>query len=493
MLQNFTKTKKEVGFVFSTRDYIINLNGLPSAKMYDIVVTKNGGRALVSALNKENVEVLMLDAERPKPGDYLELSEKSLSLPFNLNLFGRVVNPLGTSLDGKAALPAGGEELDLDTVAPGIDGRDAIRDQFYTGLSMIDTLIPVGVGQRELVLCEPRSGKDMFFLDVIVNQKQTGCICVYCAIGQSEVDVKRFSEELHRTGADAYTVIVAATSNESAPMIIIAPSVAMSLAEFYRNQGRNVLVILDDLATHAKYSREISLLAGRVPGRESYPADIFYQHSSLLERGGKFNDHHHKGTITLLPVVETPIENFTNLIPTNVMSITDGHILFSAQLRAQGIYPAIEADRSVTRVGRQTQMFIHKVLSDKVRSLLAEYHELERYGRFGSELSGETQLKIKRGRIAEELLKQEPLTPIPADVQILYLSLVFAGYFDERDFEGVRSNKGALIDKITKDPAFTALRGEIKTIKFDQLVEKLKGMLGPLESICPRLTNSKQN
>jgi len=256
-----------------------------------------------------------------------------------------------------------------------------------------------------------------------------------------------------------------------------------ALAEFYRNKGRHVLLILDDLATHAKYSREISLLAGRIPGRESYPADIFYQHSSIVERAGNFNDHYGNGSITMLPTVETSIENFTALIPTNVMSMTDGHILFNANLRSQGIYPAIEPDRSVTRVGRQTQIFIHKVLSDRVRSMLADYHELERYGRFGSELSGETQLKIKRGKVIEELLKQEPLFSISWEVQILMLSLVFTGFFDEQELEFARKNKRKILETL-QTKTYATLIAMLKTIKLDELIDRLKNLKKPLEDAC---------
>ena len=475
--------EKEVGYVISTQDYIVLIEGLPTARLYNIIRTKNGGRAMVSALDKDRVEALMLDPERPKPGDYFELSDYGLRIPLDVDLFGRMINPLGAPLDRKAGLPPGGDALDLDLVAPGIDGRAAVTEQFYTGLTVVDTLLPIGKGQRELIMCEPRSGKEQFFLDVILAQKTQNRVCIYAAIGRSELEVKRFAEDIAKAGADSYTIIVAATSNESAPMIQIAPSVAAALAEFYRNKGRHVLLILDDLATHAKYSREISLLAGRIPGRESYPADIFYQHSSIVERAGNFNDHYGNGSITMLPTVETSIENFTALIPTNVMSMTDGHILFNANLRSQGIYPAIEPDRSVTRVGRQTQIFIHKVLSDRVRSMLADYHELERYGRFGSELSGETQLKIKRGKVIEELLKQEPLFSISWEVQILMLSLVFTGFFDEEELEFARKNKRKILETL-QTKTYATLIAMLKTIKLDELIDRLKNLKKPLEDAC---------
>ncbi|OGG11423.1 hypothetical protein A2Z00_05565 [Candidatus Gottesmanbacteria bacterium RBG_13_45_10] len=487
--------EKEVGYVISTQDYIVILEGLPSVKMYDIIVTKTGSRALVSSLEKDHIVAYMLDTERPKPGDYFELSDVGLHLPLHVNLYGRAINPLGKPLDGKAGLPPGGQAIDLDLTAPGIDGRELVTQQFYTGITVVDTLIPVGKGQRELIMCEPRSGKEEFFLDVILSQKTQHRVCIYTAIGRSEIEVKRMAEDIKKVGADSYTIIVAATSSESAPMIMIAPAIGCALAEYHRNKGEHVLLILDDLATHAKYAREISLLAGRIPGRESYPADIFYQHSGQVERAGNFNDHFANGSITLLPVIETYIENFTNLIPTNVMSMTDGHILFSANLRAQGVYPAIEVDRSVTRVGRQTQTFIHKVLSDRVRSLLAEYHELERYGRFGSELSVETQLKIKRGKVVEELLKQEPMTSLSAETQIMYLSLVFTGFFDKRDVDATRSDKAKIIDTFNTHASYKPLAEYIKSkeAKLDSLIEELKKVLKPMEEVCQQSQTLKSS
>jgi F-type H+/Na+-transporting ATPase subunit alpha len=481
--------KKEVGFVTSSQDYLVNLEGLPSAKIFDIVVTKTGGRAMVYNLSDTNVIALMLDAERPKPGDFMELSDVGISLPFNVNFFGRVINPLGVPLDGQSTLPHGTDRIDLDAVAPGIDSRTLIKKQFYTGLTIVDTLVPLGRGQRELVLCEPRSGKEEFFLDIIASQKNTGVVCIYAAIGRSELEVRRFGENIIKAGASDYTIVIAGTSGESAPVITIAPLVASSLAEHYRNTGKDVLLIHDDLATHAKYAREIALLAKRVPGRESYPADIFYQHSSMLERGGSYNEKFGNGAITLLPVIETNIENFTALIPTNVMSITDGHILFSANLRAQGLYPAIEPNKSVTRVGRQTQKFIHKVLSDKIRSLLVEFHELERFSKFGAELSAETQLKIKRGRTAEILIRQEPMAPILPKVQILLLMLVFTGLFDRVPPETVRTKKYDFAKAISEQSPYKEMLETVLEGKYEEVLGKLKDNLSGLEGLCQTSTS----
>ena len=476
--------RKEIGYVISAQDYLINLEGLPSAKINDIIISQNGSRALVDILDKNQVEALMLDDERPKPGDYFTLSGKKLTIPLHANLLGRAINPLGTPIDGKGALPPGGVELDLDVVAPGIDKRKKITEQLFTGITIIDTLLPIGKGQRELMFGEPRSGKSSFMLDLIVNQKGENKICIYTAIGRADIDVKRFIENIHKLGAADYTVILAATSSDSAPLIAISPAVALSIAEFYRDQGNDVLMIMDDLGSHSKYLREISLLSGRTPGRESYPPDIFFQHSHLVERAGNFNSFKGNGTITLLPVIETDIENFTGLIPTNVMSMTDGHLLFSASLRAGGQYPAVEINRSVTRVGRQTQFLLHKILSDKIRSLLTNYHELERYGRFGAELTASTQLTLKRGAVIQELLKQEPFNKIEPEVQIILLTLVFSEFFDNHDVEFVKTNKQKILEVLKNSDNFKKLGQEIRNIEYDALVKEIKQLHHELEKSC---------
>lgn len=487
------ENQKEVGYVIKAQDYLLYVEGLPSVRVNDILVTKTGGRAMVSSLEKDRIEVLMLDEERPKPGDYFEVFVDGLSLNLQGNLFGRMINPLGEPLDGKPSLPKGRDKIELDVVAPGIDTREVITEQFYTGITVIDTLLPIGKGQRELMFGPARSGKTSFLLDMIAHQKGKDCVCVYAAIGRSSLDVMRFHESVEKAGASEFTIIIAGTSSDAAPLISIAPRVACSVAEYFSNQGKKVLLIFDDLSAHAKYLREIGLLAGRIPGRESYPADIFYQHSQLVERAGNFNKGHGGGSITLLPVIETDLESMTNLIPTNVMSMTDGHLLFSSDIRAQGSYPAIDPDKSVTRVGRQTQTFIHKVLSDRIRSLLVDFHELERYGRFGSELTPETQLVIKRGKIAEELLRQETLVYVDPFIQIISLSIILIGFYDDKELEMVKSKKQAILECIDKNPAFQDLRPVMATIKADELMERIKKGLPALEETWRQSSISKKN
>lgn len=482
---------QEVGFVTQAQDYLMHLEGLPSARLNDVVVGDKGSIGYVTALGPGLVEGQILTGERPRPGDRFTIRANGLSLPTHVSLFGRIVNALGQPVDNESPFPPGGELIDLDTVAPGIHQRDFVHDQFYTGIMLIDTLLPIGRGQRELLFGDARSGKDLFLIDVVLNQKNRDVICIYCSIGRSDVEVRRLQDSFRRGGADQYTVILAATATEAPPMIAITPMVGCSLAEHYAKKGKTVLVIQDDLATHAKYLREIALLAGRIPGRESYPANIFFEHSQMVERAGSFLPEYGGGTITMLPVVETDMENMTNLIPTNVMSMTDGHILFLSSLHTAGKYPAADPSKSVTRVGKQTMMFIHKVIADKTMALLSEYNELERFSRFGSDLAAETQLTLKRGKVMQELLSQPMGVFIDASYQILFLGLVFAGFFDDSDTTFVHEKKMEILEAIKKNTAFQTMAGKIKDYKYDQLIEEISKAQGAIVAQFPQSKSSK--
>lgn len=486
-------TVTEIGYVISAKDYLLTLNGLPSVRINDIITTEKGGRALVTNLDKDRLNALMLDSERPKPGTIFQKGQRGLLMPNATQLLGRAITPLGQPIDGKTTRITPSIPVDLDKTAPGIETREIISKQFITGITMVDILIPIGVGQRELMLGESRSGKTSFMLDLIIHQKGKNVICIYTAIGRSEVDVQRFISGVNEAGAADYTIILAVTSSQAAPLIYIAPSIAIAIAESFRDKGLTVLLILDDLGTHAKYLREIGLLSDRVPGRESYPADIFYSHSQLVERAGNFNENLGNGSITLIPVVETEIESFTNLIPTNVMSMTDGHLFFSSAIRAQGIYPAIDIDRSVTRVGRQTQPFIFKVLADMLRTLLANYHELERYSRFGSELTAESQLTIKRGTITIELLRQETTQMIDQEIQIMLLALIFTGFFDDKDVEFVTSKKQIILNTLKSGDVFHKIVSEIRKMNIDTLIKNLKDTVPILTEACNNKNKDKSN
>ena len=476
---------QEIGFVTQAQDYLMHIEGLPSAKLNDLIVGDRDNIGYVTALSPGMVEAQILAGERPRPGDTFQVRSDGLKIPTHVSLFGRIINALGRPVDGESPFPPGGELVDLDTVAPGIHKRDFVHEQFYTGVMFIDTLLPIGRGQRELLFGDARSGKDLFLIDVVLNQKGRDVICIYVALGKSDVEVRRLQDKFKKGGADEYTIIMAATATEAPPLIAITPLVACSLGEYFAKKGKTVLIIQDDLATHAKYLREISLLAARIPGRESYPANIFYEHSQMVERAGSFLKEYGGGTITMLPVVETDLENMTNLIPTNVMSMTDGHILFLSTLHTAGRYPAADVSKSVTRVGKQTMMFIHKVIADKTMALLAEFAELERFSRFGSDLAAETQKTLKRGRVMQEILSQPMGIFIEASYQILFLGLVFAGFFDERDITFVHENKTAILDAVEKSNTFKSMADKIKDYKFDDLISELSKVQDELKKQFP--------
>lgn len=475
------RSVREVGFVVKSQDYLLYLEGLPSVKIDDIIISQSGNRAIVTALDHEKIEALMLDRERPAPGDCFSIVKEGILIPTQVKLLGRTISPLGKPLDGLGNLAFSNEKINFGMVAPGVDSRKIISDQLYTGITVVDTLLPIGKGQRELIFGEPRSGKGAFLLDVILNQKGKSIFCIYVAVGKAGIDVKKFVKSLSEEGGLSYTIVIAATSSDSAPLISIAPSVGLSVAEYFVKQGHDVLIIVDDLGLHAKYLREIGLLSGRVPGRESYPADIFFAHSHIVERAGNFNLKWGNASITLLPVIETDLENFTAHIPTNIMSMTDGHILFSASLKSQGQYPAIDPEKSVTRVGHQTQHPLHKNLSDRVRSLIAQYHELERFGRFGSELTPETQKLLKSGTIAIELLKQEQMVRIDPVIQILLLSLLFTPFFDDKDLEIVKNNKTKIITALKESGSFKLISDRLLTLTLETLIDNVIQNLPELE------------
>lgn len=460
---------QEVGFVVSSQDYLLLLEGLPSAKINDLCLSQSGAPALVISLENDRLRAIMLSGQKAKPGEVFKLRSEGIRLPLGQFLLGRVINPLGSPIDGKSALPLDGPELKLDTVAPGLKDREPIENQILTGFAINDILLPLAKGQRELIIGDPRSRKSSYLLDMISNQKGTGTICIYGAIGKPEIETRRFVSALQTLDALPYTVILTANSNQPAPLVAIAPSVAFSVAEYFCHQGRDVLLILDDLGLHAKYLREIALLSLQSPGRESYPGNIFYEHSHLLERAGRFKKELGGGSITLLPVLETDLENLSNLIPTNLMSQTDGHLLFSSALAAQGRYPALEWDRSVTRVGRQTQPMVAKWLGTKVRTTLAEFKDLERYTQFDVELTDKTRASIKEAKMVLELFNQE--API-ADLrlQIALLSLVYTSFLKDKDLEYLKTRKNRIINIFRTEAAFRQLTSQI--LEYENL-EKL--------------------
>lgn len=467
------QTRQEVGYAISSRDFLVFLDGMPTVKINDLVTSESGKRGWVSALHRNSVEVLMLDDGAVNPGELFKRSENRLSIDMGEFLLGRAINPLGVPIDGKQMLGSGKNiRSELDRKAPNISMRKFITDQFITGITLIDTLIPIGRGQRELILGDAHAGKTAFTIDLILNQRNMGVVCIYASIGKPISQLKSILGILHDNRAMSYCVVIGASSSEAAPLIYLTPQTAFTIAEYFQKTGRDVLLILDDIGSHAKIYREISLLSGKTPGRESYPGDIFYQHSHLFERAGNFKEENGGGSITALPVLEVNLGDFATFLPTNLVGMTDGHLLFNSTLRNQGKTPAIDISLSVTRVGRQTQKRIQNLLSGKIRQLLAQASELQTISKFSAELPFQTRLVLKQKQILDELLNQENSTRLTIPVQIVLLGLTFTPLFIEKDEEFIKKGKVKVLEAFSKDPVLLGFLDKVE--KFENLDEFLK-------------------
>lgn len=477
----------EIGYVISSRDFLTYLNGFPSIRVNDMVESDSNLRGWVNSIAEDKIEVLMLDEGPIKPKQQFKKLPSRLGVAVGDFLLGRAINPLGVPIDGKGLLTKTRTTsvLELEQSAPGIESREFITQQFLTGITLIDTLIPLGRGQRELCLGDAHSGKTGFLLDIVINQKNTGVICVLALIGKPAVTVRNLIDTLKANQALDYTVVVATSSSEPAPLIFLTPKTAMTVAEYFQKQGKEVLLILDDLGSHAKIYREISLLGNKAPGRESYPGDIFYQHAHLLERAGNFLPQFGGGSITALPVIELNLSDFTTLIPTNLMSMTDGHLMFKAALRSQGQTPAIDISLSVSRVGRQTQDHMANLLSTRVRQILSDANDLETISRFSSELPPETQLILRRRDLIMEILKQEPLTRIAKQIQTILLALPFTSFFQDKNKAFIEKYKTTIMEAFIKSPELLPITKAVNQLKTDdELIKLLEGAGGVLAKIC---------
>jgi F-type H+-transporting ATPase subunit alpha len=399
-----------------------------------------------------------------------------------------VINPLGIPIDGKRMSldTTGNNRYELDREAPNIPLRKFITDQFVTGVTLVDTLIPIAKGQRQLIVGDAHSGKSTFLIDLIVNQlDNNNTVCIYTCIGKPVAQVRSIMNILESTGALKSTVVIASSASDLPPMIYIAPQTAFSIAEYFQKNGKDVLLILDDMGVHAKIYREISLSSNRSPGRESYPGDIFYQHSHLVERGGNFKIENGGGSITVLPVLELSSSDISGYISTNLVGMTDGHLMFKSAMRNQGQTPAIDISISVSRVGRQTQNRIQNVLSQAVRALLAEADELETVSYFSGELPKETAMKLKRKQVIMELVRQESLTLVPLQIQIFLLGLVFTNFFIEQGVPFTAKNKLVLIDLAKKDKNFSDYTEKLMQLKtLEDLIKALEQVIPQLKQIC---------
>lgn len=451
----------EVGTVVEVGDGIARMSGLSKCQAQEMLEFPGGTFGVALNLEEETVGAIILgEYKHIKEGDIVKRTGKILSVPVGKQLIGRVVNALGEPVDGKGEIKTK-DFYPMEKIAPGVITREPVSEPVQTGIKAIDALIPIGRGQRELIIGDRQTGKTAVAIDAIINQKGQNMKCVYVAVGQKESKVARIVAKLEETGAMKYTTVVVAGASDPAPMSYLAPYAGVAVAEYFADQGEDVLVIYDDLTKQAWAYREISLLLRRPPGREAYPGDVFYLHSRLLERACKLNKKNGGGSITALPIIETQAGDVTAYIPTNVISITDGQIFLEADLFYKGIRPALNIGISVSRVGGDAQIKPMKKVAGKLKLNLAQFRELEAFAQFASDLDPETKKQIDQGQRLTELLKQGQYEPVPVEHQVVAIYAVSNGYFDDIEVENIKEaeekfvafmekSKRKLLDKIAE-------------------------------------------
>jgi F-type H+-transporting ATPase subunit alpha len=420
----------ETGVVLSVGDGIARVHGLEKAMAGELLEFPGDVRGMVLNLEEDNVGVALLGEDQLiKEGDVVRRTGRIVEVPVGDAMVGRVVNSLGQAIDGRGPIETK-EFRRIEIKAPGIVKRQPVKEPLQTGLKAIDSMIPIGRGQRELIIGDRQTGKTAVALDTIINQKGTGVICVYVAIGQKQSTVAQVVEKLRQYGAMDYTIVISATASESAPLNFIAPYSGCTMGEYYRDSGRHALCIYDDLSKHAVAYRQLSLLLRRPPGREAYPGDVFYLHSRLLERAAKLADDQGGGSLTALPIIETQAGDVSAYIPTNVISITDGQIYLEADLFYAGVRPAVNVGLSVSRVGGNAQIKAMKQVAGRLRLELAQYREMAAFAQFGSDLDKATQMQLARGARLVEILKQNQYEPQPVEQQVVTVFASTNGFCD---------------------------------------------------------------
>jgi len=458
----------EVGQVLSVGDGIARVYGLDNVQAGEMVEFSKGIKGMALNLENDNVGVVIFGDDRTiKEGDVVKRTEAIVDTPVGKNLLGRVVDALGNPIDGKGDLDKKLERKRVDVKAPGIIPRKSVSQPMQTGLKAIDSLIPIGRGQRELIIGDRQTGKTAVAIDTIINQKEINksgdekdkLYCIYVAIGQKRSTVAQIVKSLEDAGAMEYTTIVSATASDPAPLQFLAPYTGCTMGEYFRDNGMHALIIYDDLSKQAVAYRQMSLLLRRPPGREAYPGDVFYLHSRLLERAAKLNDENGGGSLTALPIIETQAGDVSAYIPTNVISITDGQIFLETELFNQGIRPAVNVGLSVSRVGSAAQTKAMKKVAGSIKLELAQYREMAAFAQFGSDLDASTQKLLNRGSKLTELLKQDQYSPMPVAQQVIAVFSGVRGFLDDVDlskikiiekqiYEEIKSNSPEIIDSI---------------------------------------------
>jgi F-type H+/Na+-transporting ATPase subunit alpha len=433
-----TKTEK-VGTVLEVGDGVARVSGLSDIMASEMVEFSDGTAGVALNLEEDRIGAVVLGDEKGiKEGDTVKATGRILSVPAGENMTGRVIDPLGQPIDGKGEIKTE-KFYPIEKIAPGVITRQSVYQPVQTGIKAIDAAIPIGRGQRELIIGDRQTGKTAVAIDAIINQRGQDMICIYVAIGQKESKVARIVAELAKRGAMDYTIVVVAGASDPAAFSYIAPYSGCAIGEYFMDQGKDVLVIYDDLSKHAWAYRQMSLILKRPPGREAYPGDIFYLHSRLLERSAKLNKDFGGGSLTALPIIETQAGDVSAYIPTNVISITDGQIYLEADLFYKGIRPALNVGLSVSRVGSAAQIKAMKKVAGKLRLDLAQFRELEAFAQFGSDLDEKTRMQIERGRRTVEILKQDQYSPMPVENQVAILYALTNGFMDDVAVEKVKA------------------------------------------------------
>ena len=476
------ETSAEGGVVISSADGIVHVEGMNRAVYGEIVTFDNGAKGMVESVDPEQLGIMLFDgAETVGVGTMVTRSGKRAGIPVGDAFLGRVISPLGEPIDGKGPIEAVGYNP-IEKQAPGILERQSVDTPLHTGILAIDSMFPIGGGQRELIIGDRQTGKTSIATDAILNQKNTGVLCIYVAIGQKASSIARVAGDLQKHGAMSYTTIVAATASDSAPLQYIAPYAGTALAEYFMSQGKSVLIVYDDLSKHAVAYRAISLLLRRSPGREAYPGDVFYLHSRLLERSCRMRDDLGGGSITALPIVETQAGDVSAYIPTNVISITDGQIFLESALFNAGNRPAVNVGLSVSRVGGAAQTKAMKKANANLRIELAQYKDMESFAQFSSDLDAETRRQLDHGKALMEMLKQPLYQPKSDAEQVVTLVLASHGVLDELPTAELRAKTSAFVRQFRADVSGTmdkiTATGKLEPEMVDAILNAWKAYAG---------------
>lgn len=474
---------KEIGFINSVNNTVISVSGLPHAKPNEIVLLETGDKGYILTLHRELCDVLLFTTNNIKVGIRVVRTNEVLSIPVSDQLLGKTINPFGKCMDPSVLLSEENSfNLIIDNQPLGIGDRKRITQTFETGVAIVDLILPLGQGQRELIIGDKKTGKTVFLQQIMLNQARKGTICIYVAIGKKQLSIKKIEEFMRNQKIVDNCVIVASTAEDAPGVIHMSPYAGMTIAEYFRKQGKNTLVIFDDLTTHAKYYRQVSLLIKRFPGRNAYPGDIFYVHARLLERAGNYLVNQNDGkttecSITCFPVAETVQGDISGYIQTNLMSITDGHLYFDIDLFSKGRRPPVHPFLSVTRVGKQTQNLLRQTLNREILSFMSMYETMQKFTHFGTEISENIASILATGDRINYFFDHISFRVIPTDLQIFLFSLLWIDVWHDKGLEVMKQDMAKIIDSYNSD---SSLRDEIKAMldkcdSFNNLLGEIRG------------------